>query len=224
MLTLVYLTSASSVLAKQSSNKQPKVDICHWDKDLAIFKPISIADPAVKAHWKHGDKYPETFYQDADGDDYGNPEITTEACEASEGYVEDNTDCDDTNIDICPGAEEVCNGIDDNCDGSVDEGVKNTYYEDSDGDGYGNPAVTTQACSAPVGYVEDNTDCDDTNDDVNPDMDEILNDGIDNDCDPETPDTMPSCSDDCWQGIGCEDWDYAIYKNGVYWARFTLLG
>ena len=38
-----------------------------------------------------------------------------------------------------------------------------TYYQDFDGDGFGNPVVTQLSCTgAPVGYVTDNTDCDDT--------------------------------------------------------------
>jgi hypothetical protein len=46
---------------------------------------------------------------------------------------------------------------------SADFTVSNSsYYADSDGDGYGNPSVSVNACATPVGYVIDNTDCDDT--------------------------------------------------------------
>jgi hypothetical protein len=62
----------------------------------------------------------------------------------------------------------VCDGLDNNCDGQVDEGVTVTYYRDADGDGYGNAVDTTQACSPPAGYVADNTDCDDTEQEVYP--------------------------------------------------------
>ncbi|MBK9320554.1 MAG: hypothetical protein IPM91_18300 [Bacteroidetes bacterium] len=37
-----------------------------------------------------------------------------------------------------------------------------TFYADADGDSYGNAPVSVQACVAPLGYVADATDCDDT--------------------------------------------------------------
>eukprot|EP00567_Pseudictyota_dubia_P018760 CAMPEP_0197433262 /NCGR_PEP_ID=MMETSP1175-20131217/1189_1 /TAXON_ID=1003142 /ORGANISM="Triceratium dubium, Strain CCMP147" /LENGTH=95 /DNA_ID=CAMNT_0042961583 /DNA_START=6 /DNA_END=290 /DNA_ORIENTATION=- len=92
----------------------------------------------------------------------------TEACSAPSGYVEDDADCDDGNAAINPGATEVCNGLDDNCNGQVDEDVKNIYYADADGDGFGDAMTTTEACSAPSGYVDDDADCDDWDAAVNP--------------------------------------------------------
>ncbi|MFT4536443.1 MAG: hypothetical protein ACJA1A_000717 [Saprospiraceae bacterium] len=43
-----------------------------------------------------------------------------------------------------------------------------TYYQDLDNDSYGNPAVSVLDCSAPSGYVTDNTDCNDNNDQAYP--------------------------------------------------------
>jgi hypothetical protein len=63
-----------------------------------------------------------TYYRDADGDGYGNASDSIEADSAPAGYVTDNTDCDDTNAAVNPGATEVRNGIDDDCDGQIDEG------------------------------------------------------------------------------------------------------
>ncbi|WP_345014813.1 putative metal-binding motif-containing protein, partial [Aestuariibaculum suncheonense] len=97
-----------------------------------------------------------------------------------DGYSENDGDCDDTNIEIHPGAEDLCDGLDNDCDGEIDEGVKNTYYADNDGDGYGDAESGMLACSAPEGYVSDNTDCDDTNITVYPGAEELC-DGLDND-------------------------------------------
>ena len=123
-----------------------------------------------------------TFYADADGDGYGDAGSTTSACSAPEGYVADNTDCNDGDASVNPGATEVCNGVDDNCDGNIDEGVETTFYADADGDGYGDAGSSVSACSAPEGYVGDNTDCNDADAAVNPGMTEVCN-GVDDNCD-----------------------------------------
>lgn len=125
-----------------------------------------------------------TFYRDADGDLFGDPNTTIVALSPPNGYVSDSTDCDDTDSTINPGAEEICNGIDDNCDGNEDEGCT-TYYFDSDGDTYGDPASTVTSTYPPAGYVSNDTDCDDSNASINPGADEVCGDGIDNNCNGE---------------------------------------
>jgi hypothetical protein len=59
-----------------------------------------------------------------------------------------------------------------------------TAYRDADGDGYGDARAATPSCDGtlPVGYVADNTDCDDTDADAHPDATETCN-GIDDNCD-----------------------------------------
>ncbi|MCK6546928.1 discoidin domain-containing protein [Myxococcota bacterium] len=78
---------------------------------------------------------------------------------------------------------EACNGIDDDCDGTIDDGVLMTSYRDGDGDGYGVPQITAEACSIPGGFADNPEDCDDTRADVHPGAAEICGDNLDNDCD-----------------------------------------
>jgi hypothetical protein len=77
-------------------------------------------------------------------------------------------DCDDDDPARYPGAEDFCDGRDNDCDDEVDEDGLTTFNLDSDGDGYGDPDVTETGCAAPEGYVEDSTDCDDTDPDTYP--------------------------------------------------------
>ncbi|MCX6706708.1 MAG: MopE-related protein [Candidatus Woesearchaeota archaeon] len=111
---------------------------------------------------------------------------TTNVDKDSDGYTEKmfgGDDCNDNDAAINPSVAEVCaNDLDDNCNGQTDEGVLTTYYQDSDGDGYGNNLVTQSGCSAPLGYVTDNTDCDDGHISVNPGVSEIC-DALDDNCD-----------------------------------------
>lgn len=43
-----------------------------------------------------------------------------------------------------------------------------TWYADGDGDGFGDNANTLSDCEQPLGYVSDNTDCDDSDANINP--------------------------------------------------------
>ena len=91
-------------------------------------------------------------YGDDDGDGYGaGPRV---ACNG----VTDNTDCNNANNLVYPGAPETCGdlAVDNNCNGSTAESEANdrlTFYADTDGDGAGDAAATTLACSLPNGYV-----------------------------------------------------------------------
>ena len=68
-----------------------------------------------------------TFYADADDDGFGNADITTLACEAPSGFVQQGTDCDDLDDTSYPGAPEICDEIDNNCNSEIDEDQKNIF-------------------------------------------------------------------------------------------------
>ena len=124
------------------------------------------------------------YQQDADGDGYGSPDVSVEDCSAPPGYVENSLDCDDTNAASWPGNPELCDGLDNDCNGEIDEGgVKDPFWADGDGDGYGDVALSTEACRAPAGYVANADDCLDSDAAVSPAETEVCHDGLDNDCD-----------------------------------------
>jgi hypothetical protein len=116
-------------------------------------------------------------YLDVDGDGFGINQIVP--C----GVIL-NTDCDDANSSIYPGVNEQCNLIDDNCDGITDNNVVYVnYYADADSDGFGNSGLSVLACVQPVGYINNNDDCNDADSLINPNAIEIEGNDIDENCD-----------------------------------------
>ena len=139
---------------------------------------------------------PDTqWYSDQDLDGYGSADHYTVSCTQPDGYIADDQDCDDANALVNPEAQEVCDGdVDNDCDGlfddsdpKVDTTTFSSWYLDTDGDGYGETAVSVVQCKAPSGYVAADNDCDETDTNVNPSMDEVCLDGIDNNCDGGAP-------------------------------------
>nr|WP_305884739.1 PKD domain-containing protein [Lewinella sp. JB7] len=113
------------------------------------------------------------YYADADGDGFGDPNVSVRSCEAPEGYVLNALDnCPDVNSpDLTDtdgdGMGDVCDTDDDNdgaedsvdCD-PLDPAVtfKRVFFADADADGFGDPDVYVFACEQPEGYVTDYTD------------------------------------------------------------------
>jgi hypothetical protein len=128
-----------------------------------------------------------TFYFDSDQDGFGvDTNTISTSCTRPAAYAAVGGDCDDLEEAINPDGTEVCNDEDDDCNGTVDDNPTDatTLYTDADGDSYGDPATGAVQCAA-VGIVDNDLDCDDTNRQVRPGVDDDC-DGIDNDCDPTT--------------------------------------
>ena len=101
----------------------------------------------------------DIFYADADGDGFGDDNVTTMSCEPPAGFVAVDGDCDDSDPYTAPGNLEVCDGLDNNCDEVADEGLTSTWYPDADGDGFGDDALAEERCDAPSGWVPVGRDC-----------------------------------------------------------------
>jgi uncharacterized repeat protein (TIGR03803 family) len=113
-----------------------------------------------------------TYYQDADGDGFGNINNSVQLCEPQTGYVIDSTDCNDN-------------------DASVHAPV--VYYQDADKDGYGDAINTITECSStpPAGYVTNSTDCNDHNAALHPGAVEMCGNGVDDNCDGQVDEGCP---------------------------------
>jgi hypothetical protein len=148
------------------------------------------------------------WYADEDGDGFGDPDSMVLDCERPPGHVADDSDCDDSDPEVFPGAEEPWDGVDNDCDGEVDEeGGAPLYewYHDGDGDGYGDLYDMVEEEKQPYGYVPNHEDCDDTDGEIFPGADERCNE-LDDDCDRQIDEDGacleldPGSEDDRWIG------------------------
>ncbi len=127
------------------------------------------------------------WYPDNDGDQHGDPAGHVNICDGppAPGWVQLGDDCDDSAATNYPGNNETCDGLDNDCNGLIDDNVSNTdYYQDTDGDGHGDPATFVSGCQGAPGpdWITVGDDCDDTDADNFPGNTEVC-DNQDNDCD-----------------------------------------
>ena len=124
------------------------------------------------------------YYVDADTDGFGDDATGVEQCAQPANTVTIGGDCDDADSTVYPGAIELCDGLDNNCNNNIDEGLPTTtYYEDIDGDTYGSSVVITTCETLGNGFVLITGDCDDNNPNAYPGAMDVLDNGIDENCD-----------------------------------------
>jgi hypothetical protein len=88
----------------------------------------------------------------------GNASFLVNLALANNGQVLAITNIDRTDLAVSCGGTPVANNT-----VTLQVTPSTPYYEDSDNDGFGNPAVISLSCfGAPIGFVADNTDCDDS--------------------------------------------------------------
>jgi hypothetical protein len=140
-----------------------------------------------------------------------------------DGYASED-DCNDDNAAVNPAANEICDGLDNDCDGSVDEDATDAtlWYQDADGDGYGNPVEVVASCTEPAGFVAKGGDCDDSVATVHPGAAETPYDGIDQDCDGADVTDIDGDGYDAVVagGTDCDDFDALTFPGaGESWDR-----
>jgi hypothetical protein len=142
------------------------------------------------------------YYRDQDGDGFGNPTEPVLRCAVPRTFTvaTNGDDCND-NPDsqgalFHPNAAETCDLLDNDCDGEIDEGLPGSlWFEDADGDGYGDPGRSRVFCKPPPGWVASSNDCEPHDARIHPGAIEICN-GLDDNCN-GTRDDIPQEGEPC---------------------------
>ena len=151
----------------------------------------------------------ETFYVDADNDGHYDLDTTVEACSAPSGATATPGDCDDTVFEVKPGAPRPATTSTTTATTSSTTTRRRAHlYADRDGDGFGDADTPIEACEQPTDAVDDDQDCDDTDEAVFPGAVEVCNE-VDDDCDGTTdgwwyPATSPPSKGH--RGSQCASW------------------
>ncbi len=164
--------------------------LCVSDAECTDSDPCTTSESCVRGQCQLG---PLDLDADADG-------FVAAACGGD--------DCDDNPLACGAGcfpgnpAADVCDSANQDCDGSVDEDAEIVWFKDADKDGFGNLGSSQNACTPPVGFVANASDCDDDPLACGADCSPVLSesravgncaDGFDNDCDTAFDLADPGC-------------------------------
>ena len=166
---------------------------------------------------------PETWYDGIDSDCAGDDDFDRDGDgyrHEDSGVAASKVDCNDRDKSVHPGAEDVPgDGVDSDCDGADGEdtgGPDDTGDTGSGpGDDTGEPGWWVDADGD--GYAPSQGDCNDAEIGVSPGVDEVCDDGVDNDCDGDIDKYDAACFGDASCG-GCN----GGAAGGAMWV-FSLL-
>ena len=119
-----------------------------------------------------------------------------------------NSEKNQNNSKNCLTLNQTCNSKDNNCSLKV-------YYLDRDGDGFGDNNEKAEACERPAGFVEEGNDCNDLlaegGFEINPGVQELISDQIDNDCDSKTDEQCECIDNICDEEEECYiNWKFQV--------------
>ncbi len=185
----------------------PEVQIDQPSNDVEIDLLCEVAVPSVDFE---GDEVEYSYQWLLDGQ----PTAYTDAVlPASATDFSQNWSCVATPFDgFDAGTPSAPYGLT-TCDGAV-------YYEDNDGDGYGDPIANLTSCVQPPDTSTLPHDCDDDDEQIFPEAGDTVGDGIDQDCDGRDCEAG-SDGTTYWAACGMEaDWttaqDLCVYAGLMY--------
>jgi len=164
------------------ANQSPVGTDCDDAHDQVHPGAEEVADDGIDQDCSGSDSI--TCFEDGDEDGYGDAvgDVDPDGSCTDPGQALVGGDCDDADPDSYPWAAETPDdGVDQDCDGS--DGT--LCFFDGDGDGYGWPGTVVSGDSDCDDAYESEvgTDCDDALDTIHPGAEEVIGDGIDQDCD-----------------------------------------